>query len=313
MNLNYNRKVLTTLMLAGVTLLAACATPNRGPPTLPADMRPEIQAQSADSLKAQDYYERVQNSLLTHGLLRTDGGGPDVPFNARSLAQNFLKIALYQEYTEQSGRLMARESNSYLHRWNVPIRYDITFGASVPQARRLIDRREIRRYSQRLGRLTDLRFSQSSEQTNLHILIVNEDERRKIGPTLRAILPGISSATISSAENMARDTYCLAFASAPGQTGGYSQAIIIIRGEHPDLLRKSCIHEEIAQSMGLPNDSIDARPSIFNDDGEFGLLTSHDELLLRILYDPRLAPGMTEEQARPIVNTIATELLGGDA
>ncbi len=298
-------------MLAGATLLAACEAPVSVTPMPAPDASPEIPLQSADSLTAQDYYERVQNSLLVHGLLRTDGGGPDVPFNARSLAQNFLKIALYQEYTERSGRLMARESNSYLHRWNVPIRYNITFGASVPQARRATDQREIRRYSHRLARLTNLRFSQSGERTNLHIFIVNEDERREIGPALRAILPGISPATVSSAENMARDTYCLAFASAPDQSGEYAQAIIIIRGEHPDLLRRSCIHEEIAQSMGLPNDSIDARPSIFNDDGEFGLLTSHDELLLRILYDPRLATGMTEEHARPIVNIIATELLGG--
>ena len=63
--------------------------------------------------------------------------------------------------------------------------------------------------------------------------------------------------------------------------------------------------------MGLPNDSPTARPSIFNDDGEFGLLTTHDEMLLRILYDTRLTPGMTESEARPIIETIAAELMGG--
>lgn len=56
-----------------------------------------------------------------------------------------------------------------------------------------------------------------------------------------------------------------------------------------------------------------ARPSIFNDDEEFSLLTRHDELLLRILYDPRLRPGITEAEARPIVTTIATELMGGES
>jgi len=53
------------------------------------------------------------------------------------------------------------------------------------------------------------------------------------------------------------------------------------------------------------------RPSIFNDDGEFALLTDHDEDLLRILYDLRLAPGMTAEQAMPIVRRIAGELAPG--
>ena len=44
--------------------------------------------------------------------------------------------------------------------------------------------------------------------------------------------------------------------------------------------------------MGLANDSPDARPSVFNDDEEFAFLTRHDELLLKMLYDPRLRPGM---------------------
>jgi len=65
--------------------------------------------------------------------------------------------------------------------------------------------------------------------------------------------------------------------------------------------------------MGLSNDSPDARPSIFNDDEEFALLTRHDELLLQILYDRRLRPGMTEAEAAPIVRRIAGELLGESA
>jgi hypothetical protein len=67
----------------------------------------------------------------------------------------------------------------------------------------------------------------------------------------------------------------------------------------------------MAQGMGLSNDSPEARPSVFNDDEEFALLTPHDEALLRILYDPRLRPGMTAEEAMPIVRAIAEEIVGG--
>ena len=87
----------------------------------------------------------------------------------------------------------------------------------------------------------------------------------------------------------------------------------VIRSELPQRMFQSCVHEELAQGMGLANDSPRARPSIFNDDEEFAYLTRHDELLLRILYDPRLVPGMTEAEARPVVQTIATELLGGNS
>ena len=82
----------------------------------------------------------------------------------------------------------------------------------------------------------------------------------------------------------------------------------IIRAELPPRLRTSCIHEELAQGMGLANDSPTARPSIFNDDEEFALLTNHDALLLQMLYDQRLTPGMTAETATPVVRTIAGEL-----
>ena len=44
---------------------------------------------------------------------------------------------------------------------------------------------------------------------------------------------------------------------------------------------------------------------------EFALLTAHDELLLQMLYDTRLRPGMTAAQAAPITRIIARELVQG--
>jgi len=85
------------------------------------------------------------------------------------------------------------------------------------------------------------------------------------------------------------------------------------RAEPPDLLLFRFIHEEVSQGLGLANDSPSARPSIFNDDDEFALLTTHDEQLLSILYDPRLSPGMTAGQARETVRKIATEKVGGSS
>ncbi|WP_150122244.1 DUF2927 domain-containing protein, partial [Sulfitobacter sp. HI0129] len=101
-----------------------------------------------------------------------------------------------------------------------------------------------------------------------------------------------------------------AYASG-GDPNVYTAAVAVIRTENPDLLRLSCIHEELAQGLGLANDSPAARPSIFNDDDEFALLTRHDELLLKMLYDPRLRPGMSAIEAAPFTRVIARELTGG--
>jgi len=143
--------------------------------------------------------------------------------------------------------------------------------------------------------------------------VVDEDERRRIGPELDRLVPGIDPAAQQTIAAIPRSTFCLVLAFSRGNSSTYTNAVAVIRSEHPDRLRSSCVHEELAQGMGLANDSPAARPSIFNDDEEFAFLTQQDELMLRILYDRRLRPGMTEAEARPIVETIVAELLGGES
>ncbi len=259
------------------------------------------------------YYQRVQSGLLAQGMLRRDGGGVDTPYDARQLAENFVRIALYEEYASVGGALVARATPSRLRRWDRPIRMEVEFGATVPKANRIRDNLALVKFGERLSELTGVPISQVGSRGNYHVFIVNEQERRALEPRLRSLVPDIDESTLRTVIDMDRSSYCLVFAIDAGEKGAYSQAVAVIRAEHPDLLRLSCIHEEVAQGMGLPNDSPAARPSIFNDDEEFALLTDQDELFLRMLYDPRLRPGMTPDEARPIAETIAAELLGGES
>ena len=132
------------------------------------------------------------------------------------------------------------------------------------------------------------------------------------GPTLRRLIPGIRNREIDLIENLGRESYCLVVAADPADDGVITQAVAVIRDELPVLLRLSCIHEELAQGLGLSNDSPDARPSVFNDDDEFGRLTAMDERMLSMLYDPRLKPGMDAAEARPIVARLAAAQLGSN-
>lgn len=305
------------LVLAGVMLIAGCAGEFAGERVAPPLARPDFDEISAPdsgaSAELADYYGRVQTGLLSQGLLRTDGGGPDAEFSARDLVRNFLKIAFYEEYAESRGRLIARERASRLHRWEKPVTISVAFGASADPANRTRDANEVRGFVSRLARVTGHPIRNvPAGSGNFRVFVVNEDERRALGPVLKRIMPNISATALNTVVNLPRSTYCLAFATDPEQDGTYNQAIAVIRAEHPDLLRASCIHEEVAQGLGLSNDYGLARPSIFNDDEEFGFLTTHDELLLKMLYDERLRPGMSETEARPIVEQIARELMGGE-
>jgi len=279
----------------------------------PDGMNEDIPDRSAESERLVRHYAYLQNDLLAQGLMRADGGGPDARFSKDDLVENFLRIALYDEYIFTNGRLIARESPSRLRRWEEQVRIGVNFGASIPVAQREKDQLNIRRYAQRLSRVTDHSIV-VAENVNFHILILNEDERKNYAPQLKALIPGTSDRIITSILTMPRPTLCHVFAFSGGAGDNtYNTAVAIVRGEHPDLTRLACIHEELAQGLGLANDSRDARPSIFNDDEEFALLTRHDELLLEILYDPRLRPGMTPGDARETVELIAAELMGGNS
>ncbi|MGJ8585129.1 MAG: DUF2927 domain-containing protein [Marinosulfonomonas sp.] len=273
----------------------------------------EPQEPSDASRALSEYYLSVQNGLLAQGLLRTDGGGPDAPYSSRDLVNNFIEIALFEEYATASGRTIAQKTPSTVHRWEKPVRMKIEFGQTVPLPQQQLDRTRITTYASRLSRLTGQSIKQTTGDANFYVFVANKDEREALGPQIEQIIPGINKASVSAIVNMDRSTYCVVVTTPFENSAEYARAIAVIPGEHPDLLRQSCIHEELAQGMGLPNDSPSARPSIFNDDEEFALLTTHDEMLLRILYDPRIRPGMNAEQAREQAEVIVAEMLGSDS
>lgn len=314
---NYSSLVLTAAVSA---FLAGCDEALLMPPDPPpggevtaAAPRPAAPEPSELSRDLERFYARVEANLSAQGLLRTERRAADAPFSVDDLVRNFERIALFEEYANVGGRLVAQQTESRLHRWEEPVLIELGFGDRVPEAKRDRDRVSVKALSARLSRATGLPVRTVGSGGNFHVLVVNEDDRRLLGPRLRRIIPGITKAALETVIDLPRSSYCLVLAWDPDDSGGYEKAVAIIRAEHPDLLRLSCIHEEIAQGMGLSNDSPIARPSVFNDDEEFGLLTYHDELLLKILYDSRLAGGMTRDEAMPIVREIAASLMGGDS
>ena len=263
---------------------------------------------SEKSAQLRSYLNQIQQAQLSQGLLRQDGGGEDTPFTADMLARNFEQIAFYNEY---DGTFTGRGGRSPLRRWEAPVRMEVIFGAGVPPSQRRDDSYDVTRYAQRLARVTGHPIG-TSGRPNFIVIIASEDDRAEALQQAATRVPGISPESLSALRNLRRDTYCAVAAYAAGDNPNvYTAAVAVIRSENPSLLRLSCIHEELAQGLGLANDSPSARPSIFNDDDEFALLTGHDELLLRMLYDPRLRPGMTAPEAAAISREIAQELTGG--
>ncbi|MBI1218258.1 MAG: DUF2927 domain-containing protein [Rhodobacteraceae bacterium] len=301
-------------VLALLVALSGCGDPMamNGPTVaeLPS-ATPTVPADTPDSAEVRAYYTRMQQDSLSRGLLRTDGGGPDTPYDARILAANFTRIALYDEYTPSKTGYIDQAEQDPIRKWVMPVRMQLEFGPTVPDAEQQGDRAIVAAYDARLSRLTKLPIALTDATPNFHVFVLNEDERRAFGPRLRALYPGISDNAVKTFTDMPLSIYCFVYNFTPPGTYTYSSAVAIIRAELPDLMRTACYHEELAQALGPANDSLEARPSIFNDDQEFAYLTTQDELILRMLYDPRVKPGMTLPEAEPLVRKIAQELMPG--
>lgn len=288
--------------------LAGCEDPAERisliPPSRPAPLA--VPVPSPQSERLSNFYRSLQQDLLTRGLLREDGGGPDTPYDADDLIRNFEAIAFFDEHFRQG-----IGTKGALSKWQDPIRLQPVFAPSVTTKQRQSDQQELEKYVQRLARITKHPVSAVQRGGNFKVIYASVDDKAFIRKEVLRQLPRINASQLDTLVNTPEIYFCLVVAGGPlSAPFAYTQGVALIRAEHPALTRRACLHEEVAQGLGLRNDSPKARPSIFNDDDEFARLTSHDELLLKMLYDPRLEPGMSTDDARPIVRTIAYELTG---
>lgn len=244
------------------------------------------------SLQAAAFAE-YQALMEDKGLLRTDWDPADAPYSNAQLAENFRKIAFH---AFPNDRLFVSKP---LTRWQSPVRYAV-LGTEQ-------DRAQVAALMTRIARLTRLDIAPSSVRgANFLILPLDEGEQ---GMMRAAFSDGAGRAFFDRFLSAIHD--CGAIANWTDERPEITRVMVFLHGDLKGLYRELCFHEEISQSFGLFNDDPTVRPSIFNDDEEFALLTRHDEYLLRILYDPRLKTGMTSRQAMPVVRAIIEELRPG--
>jgi Protein of unknown function (DUF2927) len=313
-----------------VLALAGCGLPNlRGAPTpqrataaleqaAPPEPRTEPEEALPGGASLKEFYASIEQDLIASGRMRRDIAPSDAPYTVDDLVRDFERVALYDEYVDMGGRFVHSEAPALLRRWDKPVRVAVLTGGSASAEDTARDRANVAGFTRRLAGLTGLDMGLGSgAEVNFLVLFMTSEERTAFADQVSAHFPDFAPAVMSALRDTPLDTFCTAYAfAAPDSPSTYSAVIVLIRAEHPPLTRLSCVHEEMAQAMGLPNDSPEARPSLFNDSLEFALLTEHDAILLRMLYDPRLSPGMSAAEARPLLPAVAADAqaaqLGGE-
>jgi len=209
---------------------------------------------------------------------------------AEFIVDSFLEIALKNEHSSREG---------VVRKWTTGIRYFFDHQVGDEDFHKQLAEMHL----QHLAEITGISIKPVASRKQANLLIIFSTEQR-----LAVELKKNFHAGASGVDYMMRHSVCLGHFATTAQ-GAIRQATVIIPVDRARARGKlvSCIVEELTQVMGLPNDSVDVYPSIFNDLSIYMLLTGLDYLLLKILYDPRLIPGMDRSQAAPVVRSVVNE------
>ncbi|MGH6932175.1 MAG: DUF2927 domain-containing protein [Dongiaceae bacterium] len=191
------------------------------------------------------------------------------------------------------------EATQIVRKWTGPMR--IAIYALEPERYRALVEGHLGRLRQLTGLAIELVDNKAAGQ-NAYVLIVGRSQFYDLAE--RHLGPG---------KNPRTNTYldCFGYFYSAAGSGEISELTAVMPNFATNEQLRQCVIEEITQAIGLPNDSFTVRPSVFNDDDQFPDLTWQDELFLRMLYDPRVKPGMSRRAFEPLAHAIIEELRPG--
>ena len=204
---------------------------------------------------------------------------------------SFVEIALNNEHS-------AKKSN--VRKWIKPIRYFFVHRVADEQLHENLAGMHL----QHLSAITGIDIQPVNRKQEANLLIVFSTEMR----LEKELLSEFHLKSKKLRTQLFRSSVCLAHFSINSDSS-IRKAIVIIPVDRARARAKlvSCIVEELTQVMGLPNDSDQVFPSIFNDKSPDELLTGLDYLLLKLLYEPRLKVNMSKARVNVTVAKILTE------
>ena len=209
------------------------------------------------------------------------------------LIRDFDLVAFHNEHSSVIAR--------YLRKWVIPIRIYIDSRAGDAREQRRLTKRHLRH----LAKLTGHDISMVEEPAGANVIVVFENE----GGLSRVFEEYFAAAP--EMEALMNKSVCLGRYTVNGRSEIVG-AVVIIPPDKAAARGKllHCIIEELTQTLGLPNDSDEVAPSIFNDRSRYRDLTGHDMILIRLLYDRRLYAGMERQEALRVARKILPQIRG---
>ena len=216
----------------------------------------------------------------------------DAPWKSPDfLVGSFVELALRNSYSTRQNPV---------RKWMTPVRYFIVHRVGDEELHReLVDA-----HFQHLSRITGLSILPAESRAAANFMVVLTSEER-----LESELPRyFGSGPVRQNEMLIRHSLCMAsFATERRGSIVRATAMIPVDAARARSDLASCVVEELTHAMGLGNDTLRPLPSIFSHKLNLAFLTGLDYLMLKMLYHPRIKPGMSEKSALPVLKSIAAE------
>ena len=146
----------------------------------------------------------------------------------------------------------------------------------------------------------DIAVTEDLNAANVIVRLVRERDFRR---TLSARFGAKKAKTISHALK----PVCLS-GFGKDETFRIRRAEVFLAGDVDDFTFADCVYEELLQALGPINDTAVVPWTMFNDSVQMGFFDRYDQYLLNILYDPRIAPGMTKEEVKELLPAVLPEV-----
>lgn len=200
-------------------------------------------------------------------------------FTDEEIREGFFKIAFGAE-------LQLDKPAGRVRKFDEPVRIFVE-AAGLPERRDQLAK-VVADIRSRVNHL-DIELTTDRRAANFTVRLVAE---RKLKSTIRALYGNERARQIQ--QKLSPE--CLS-GIGKDETFRIRRAEVILPVDAGDFTFYDCAYEELLQALGAINDDASVPWTMFNDDVQMGFFDVYDQYLLNILYDPRITPGMTRDEA----------------
>ena len=146
----------------------------------------------------------------------------------------------------------------------------------------------------------DIAMAESLEDANVQVKLVRDRDLQK---TIATFYGSARAREIRSS----LDPQCLS-GFRKNEKFEIERSDVILTVDNGDFVFFDCAYEELLQSLGPINDTSTVPWTMFNDNVSMGYFDVYDQYLLNLLYDPRIKPGMTVQEARAVLPGVLADV-----